>query len=245
MDEYSAPCLAKLLGKTNLGPGVHRRDARLDRGGDGMIKHPSFARDHDFSAAQDVQAQARLSLLFQELQGLFPGASYIGSDLPFALVGGDEPHIIIHNISGNASGRVTIDPENGLYVFCELDSATGIVLATASEERLIDEIVAHLSASDDNLVPRTVNTAVGVLVGQTVEDVERKLILQTLRHCNGNPTYAAFMLGIPLILLCTKLATYFADPAKDFADPAKDFAGPAEDLTDAAGHAEPVKKDRQ
>ena len=200
-----------------------------------MIKHPSFPRNSDFSAAHDVQAQARLNLLFEELQRLLPGASYIDSGLPFALVGGDEPHIVIHNTSGDATGRVTIDAENGLYVFCELDRNAGIVLATASEERLIDEIVAHLSASDDNLVPRTVNTAVGVLVGQTVEDVERKLILQTLRHCNGNPTYAAFMLGIPLILLCTKLATYFADPAKDFADPAKD----------AAGHAEPVKKDRQ
>ncbi|MBB4571751.1 helix-turn-helix domain-containing protein [Rhizobium leucaenae] len=196
-----------------------------------MIKHPSFPRNSDFSAAHDVQAQARLNLLFEELQRLFPGASYIDSGLPFALVGGDEPHIVIHNTSGDATGRVTIDAENGLYVFCELDRNAGIVLATASEERLIDEIVAHLSGSDENLAPHTVNTAVGVLVGQTMEDVERKLILQTVRHCNGNPTYAAFMLGIPLITLCTKLATYFADPAEHFAD--------------AVGHAEPVKKDPQ
>ncbi|PST64976.1 transcriptional regulator [Rhizobium sp. SEMIA4064] len=205
------------------------------------MKYPSFHRDYDVSAAstaQDVQAQVRLNLLFEELQGLFPGASYIGSGLPFALVGGEDPHIVIRNVLGDVSGRVTIDAENGLYVFCELDRAAGIVLATASEERLIDEIVAHLSACDDSLAPHTVNTAVGVLVGQTVEDVERRLILQTLRHCNGNPTYAAFMLGIPLIVLCTKLATYFADPAKDFADAAEDFA-------DAAGHAEPVEKDRQ
>ncbi|WFU09027.1 helix-turn-helix domain-containing protein [Rhizobium sp. CB3090] len=207
-----------------------------------MIKHPSFHRDYDVSAAstaRDVQAQVRLDLLFEELQGLFPGAPYIDSRLPFTLVGGEEPHIVIRDASGNVSGRVSIDAENGLYVFCELDRAAGIVLATASEERLIDEIVAHLSACDDSLAPHTVNTAVGVLVGQTVEDVERKLILQTLRHCNGNPTYAAFMLGIPLIILCTKLATYFADPAKEFADPARDFA-------DATDGSEPVaEKDRQ
>jgi hypothetical protein len=199
-----------------------------------MIKHPSFARDYDFSAAsttQDVQVQARLSMLFEELQGLFPGASCFNNGLPVALVGGDEPYIVIYNVSGDISGRVTIDAENGLYVFCELDRAAGIVLATASEERLIDEIVAHLSAGDDNLAPHTVDTAIGVLVGQTMEDVERKLILRTLRHCDGNPTYAAFMLGIPLITLCTKLATYFAESAKDFAD--------------AADRAGPVKEDRQ
>jgi len=199
-----------------------------------MIKHPSFARDYDFSAVSathDLQIQARLSLLFEELQGLFVGASSVNNGLPVALVGGGEPHIVIYNVSGDISGRVTIDPENGLYVFCELDRAAGIVLATASEERLIDEIVAHLSAGDENLAPHTVDTAVGILVGQTMEDVERKLILQTLRHCDGNPTYAAFMLGIPLITLCTKLATYFAEPARDFAD--------------AADRAEPLKEDRQ
>jgi|GEM_PF-1031399 hypothetical protein len=199
-----------------------------------MIKHPSFARDYDFSAVStthDLQARARLAMLFEELQGLFCGASSFNNRLPVAFVGGSEPHVVIYNMSGDISARVTIDPENGLYVFCELDRAAGIVLATASEERLIDEIVAHLSASDDNPAPHTVDAAVGILVGQTVEDVERKLILQTLRHCGGNPTYAAFMLGIPLITLCTKLATYFADSAKDFAD--------------ATDRAEPLKEDRQ
>ncbi|MFS8114984.1 helix-turn-helix domain-containing protein [Rhizobium jaguaris] len=199
-----------------------------------MIKHPSFARDYDFSAVSttpDLQAQARLRMLFEELHALFSSAPGINEGMPIALVSADEPRIVIYNASGDISGRVTIDAENGLYVFCELDRAAGIVLATASEERLIDEIVAHVSAGNDELTPHTVDTAVGVLVGQTMEDVERKLILQTLRHCDGNPTYAAFMLGIPLITLCTKLATYFARSAKDFAD--------------ATDHAEPMKEDRQ
>ncbi|MDL2400262.1 helix-turn-helix domain-containing protein [Rhizobium mayense] len=206
-----------------------------------MIKHPSFVRNYNLSAVSttpDLQAQARLRMLFEELQALFSGASGVNKGLPIALVKADEPRIVIYNMSGDISGRVTIDPENGLYVFCELDRAAGIVLATASEERLIDEIVAHVSAGNDKLTPHTVDTAVGVLVGQTMEDVERKLILQTLRHCDGNPTYAAFMLGIPLITLCAKLATYFAESAKD-------FAGSAKDLADATDRVEPMKEDRQ
>lgn len=193
-----------------------------------MMKRLSFARDYGFSAAvtaRDVQARARLDVLFEELRELFSG---MGDAPPVALVGGDDPYIAIRAGLGNISGRVTIDAENGLYVFCELDRAAGIVLATASEERLIDEIVAHLSAGDDDLVPRTIDSAVGVLVGQTMEDVERKLILQTLRHCNGNLTHAAFMLDIPLMVLCRKLAVCFPDSAKDLLQGATGIARPGE-----------------
>lgn len=197
-----------------------------------MMKRPSFARDHGFSAAMTAdnvrpytQAQARLDVLFEELRELFSG---VGNTLPVALVGEGDPHIAVRAGSGDISGRVTIDAENGLYVFCELDRAAGIVLATASEERLIDEIVAHLSAGGEDLVPRTIDSAVGVLVGQTMEDVERKLILQTLRHCNGNLTHAAFMLGIPLMALCRKLAAYFPDAAKGFSQGAADTTRPME-----------------
>lgn len=194
-----------------------------------MMRRPSFARDYGFFAAAnacDVQARARLEVLFEELRELFSGA---GNSAPLALTGGNDPHIAIRKAAGNVSARVTIDAENGLYVFCELDRAAGIVLATASEERLIDEIVAHLSAGDEDLVPRTIDGAIGVLVGQTLEDVERKLILQTLRHCRGNPTHAAFMLGIPLMVLCRKLAVYFPESAKEFAELAASAAPPAED----------------
>jgi len=193
-----------------------------------MMKSLSFARDYGFSAAvtgRDVQAKARLDVLFEELRDLFSG---VGNTSPVALAGGDDPHIVIRAGSGNSAARVTIDAESGLYVFCELDRAAGIVLATASEERLIDEIVAHLSAGDDDLVPRTIDSAVGILVGQTVEDVERKLILQTLRHCGGNLTHAAFMLGTSLTALCRKLAIYFPDTEKDFSKAIVGMAHPTE-----------------
>ncbi len=49
------------------------------------------------------------------------------------------------------------------------------------------------------------------LVGRTVAEVERDLILQTLKHCLGNRTHAANVLGISIRTLRNKLNEYAAD----------------------------------
>ena len=49
------------------------------------------------------------------------------------------------------------------------------------------------------------------LVGRTVAEVERDLILETLRHCLGNRTHAANILGISIRTLRNKLNEYAAD----------------------------------
>jgi DNA-binding NtrC family response regulator len=46
------------------------------------------------------------------------------------------------------------------------------------------------------------------LVGRTVADVERDLILDTLDHCLGNRTHAANILGISIRTLRNKLHEY-------------------------------------
>jgi two-component system response regulator FlrC len=46
------------------------------------------------------------------------------------------------------------------------------------------------------------------LVGRTVADVERDLILETLNHCLGNRTHAATILGISIRTLRNKLKQY-------------------------------------
>jgi two-component system response regulator FlrC len=48
----------------------------------------------------------------------------------------------------------------------------------------------------------------GGLVGRTVADVERDLILETLQHCLGNRTHAANILGISIRTLRNKLQQY-------------------------------------
>jgi len=51
------------------------------------------------------------------------------------------------------------------------------------------------------------------LVGRTVAEVERELILATLKHCLGNRTHAANILGISIRTLRNKLNEYAADGA--------------------------------
>jgi two-component system, response regulator FlrC len=49
------------------------------------------------------------------------------------------------------------------------------------------------------------------LVGRTVAEVERDLILETLKHCLGNRTHAANVLGISIRTLRNKLNEYASD----------------------------------
>ena len=51
------------------------------------------------------------------------------------------------------------------------------------------------------------------LVGRTVAEVERDLILETLKHCLGNRTHAANILGISIRTLRNKLNEYSAEGA--------------------------------
>lgn len=51
-------------------------------------------------------------------------------------------------------------------------------------------------------------SATGGLVGRTVADVERDLIIDTLGHCLGNRTHAATILGISIRTLRNKLKQY-------------------------------------
>ena len=59
------------------------------------------------------------------------------------------------------------------------------------------------SAADDGAGGSTT-----ALVGRTVADVERELIIDTLQHCLGNRTHAANILGISIRTLRNKLKQY-------------------------------------
>ena len=54
-------------------------------------------------------------------------------------------------------------------------------------------------------------TVTRALVGRTVANVERDLILETLKHCLGNRTHAANILGISIRTLRNKLNEYAAE----------------------------------
>ena len=50
------------------------------------------------------------------------------------------------------------------------------------------------------------------MVGRTVSDVEKSLILETFEYCSGNRTHAANILGISIRTLRNKLKQYTEDP---------------------------------
>jgi two-component system response regulator FlrC len=83
---------------------------------------------------------------------------------------------------------------------------------------------AVLLAAGDEIGPEAITTVQGgpgarsqapgaaggtlALVGRTVGDVERDLILETLQHTLGNRTHAATILGISIRTLRNKLRQY-------------------------------------
>ena len=57
----------------------------------------------------------------------------------------------------------------------------------------------------------TPNEIVPLLIGATVGEVERELVLQTLGRCGGNRTRAARVLGVSVRTLRNKIRQYTAD----------------------------------
>jgi len=84
-----------------------------------------------------------------------------------------------------------------------LEGMPGVDLAAPS--RLAGVTSATSSAASG------ANTGAGDLVGMTVAEVERDLIIDTLSHCLGNRTHAANILGISIRTLRNKLKQYTGD----------------------------------
>jgi DNA-binding NtrC family response regulator len=52
---------------------------------------------------------------------------------------------------------------------------------------------------------------VPMLIGSTVEAIERELVLQTLARCHGNRTHAARVLGLSVRTMRNKIRQYATD----------------------------------
>ncbi len=57
----------------------------------------------------------------------------------------------------------------------------------------------------------TPNQIVPLLIGSTVGEIERELVLQTLARYEGNRTHAARVLGVSVRTLRNKIRLYSAD----------------------------------
>jgi DNA-binding NtrC family response regulator len=76
------------------------------------------------------------------------------------------------------------------------------------------ESIVFNSADAGRTIPASALTPdqiVPLLIGSTVGEVERELVLQTLARCEGNRTRAARVLGMSIRTLRNKIRLYSAD----------------------------------
>lgn len=66
----------------------------------------------------------------------------------------------------------------------------------------------EIPASDFHPSPHEI---VPMLIGSTVEAIERELVLQTLARCHGNRTHAARLLGLSVRTMRNKIRQYGTD----------------------------------
>jgi DNA-binding NtrC family response regulator len=70
--------------------------------------------------------------------------------------------------------------------------------------------VVHSAATGNAAQSLAPNQIVPLLIGATVDEVERELVLQTLARCDGNRTRAARVLGLSVRTLRNKIRLYAA-----------------------------------
>lgn len=123
--------------------------------------------------------------------------------------------IALKKISTEAAAKLNAYHWPGNVRELENTMHRAILISTANE---IEAGAIHLTAqkaSSVAAIAKTVNaapeTAAAPVVGRTMADVEKELILNTLDHCLGNRTQAANILGISIRTLRNKLKQYNAE----------------------------------
>jgi DNA-binding NtrC family response regulator len=100
--------------------------------------------------------------------------------------------------------------DNTPAAIAAIDAGAKEYIPLPPDPEMIAAILTGVAEDTCELVDRDESIA-NRIVGRTVADVERDLILETLKHCLGNRTRAANILGISLRTLRNKLAVYAAD----------------------------------
>ena len=106
----------------------------------------------------------------------------------------------------NTMHRAVLLAEDGRVTAGAIVLTGGALAAEAGARAAGDRSKAGGDGADDEEA-----ATVRGLVGRTVADVERDLILDTLEHCLGNRTHAANILGISIRTLRNKLKLYSQD----------------------------------
>jgi DNA-binding NtrC family response regulator len=81
-------------------------------------------------------------------------------------------------------------------------------VAVSFQEFVVESAIPAPDIPAASLAP---NEVVPLLIGSTVGEVERELVLQTLARCDGNRTRASRVLGVSVRTLRNKIRLYSAD----------------------------------
>lgn len=124
-----------------------------------------------------------------------------------------EPALLLGKSIGLSLG-VRIEPVSGHFVLYEGGGRNDGKFVTASEDQLIDQVLRLIAAPEGEFMPHTVDAAVDMLFGRSLAEVERLLVLRTLRHFRGNRCRTAFALGIGVATLRARLRQYLTERAR-------------------------------
>ena len=82
-----------------------------------------------------------------------------------------------------------------------------------SQESLVQSLVRSVVHAPQLPPPEPLapHEIVPMLIGSTVEAIERELVLQTLARCDGNRTRAARVLGVSVRTMRNKIRQYATD----------------------------------
>lgn len=114
--------------------------------------------------------------------------------------------LVSHTWPGNVR-----ELENAIHRAVLLASGPEIepdAILLSNQTAIIHDPAAQLAANVASSIATSLSEPTKTLVGRTVADVERGLIIDTLQHCLGNRTHAANILGISIRTLRNKLRQY-------------------------------------
>lgn len=176
------------------------------RGSSCLGRRDPFGKRDRIPVAQVSLSAARLRGFFAELMVAFFDPAFPKRPIPFHLVEDQEALAIV-----GGGFRISADPESGGFVLTRTVGCATDTVLTADVDRLMDAVLAHVVRSETRLTPETDLAHIECSVGMTLGDMERALILATLRRCAGNRAHAARLLAIPLQVLRSKVQAYWHD----------------------------------
>ena len=139
----------------------------------------------------------------------YMGIAFFGmvNGLPFRPMSGETERMLLSHVwKGNVR-----ELENTIHraVLLAQGSEIGVEAIRLPDGARLPEGAGGIRANDPvSLATAAAMTTTRTLVGRTVSDVERDLILDTLDHSLGNRTHAANILGISIRTLRNKLREY-------------------------------------